>query len=109
MNEGVDSQAGSGQTGQRSRGDIADFVEEVLEMLSDARDGGQEELSRLRERVQDGAQRLKASAYERQQQVRAAAGKAAEHADEYAHDNPWQVAAIAGAVGLLLGVLIARR
>jgi ElaB/YqjD/DUF883 family membrane-anchored ribosome-binding protein len=101
------------RTGRRAaagaRSDIADFVDEVLALLSDAREGGQEELARLRERVQDGAQRLKESTEERQKQVRVAAAKAAEQADDYAHDNPWQVAAIAGAVGLVLGVLISRR
>lgn len=102
-----------GRAGRRAassaRSDIGDFVDEVLAMLSDARDGGQEEIARLRERVHDGAQRFKESASERQQQIREAAGRAADQADDYAHENPWQVAAIAGAVGLLLGVLISRR
>jgi ElaB/YqjD/DUF883 family membrane-anchored ribosome-binding protein len=108
-----DAAADLGRTGRRAaagaRNDIGDFVEEVLGMLSEARSGGQEEVSRLRERVHDGAQRLKGAAVERQEQLRAAAGKAAEQADDFAHENPWQVAAIAGAVGLLLGVLISRR
>jgi ElaB/YqjD/DUF883 family membrane-anchored ribosome-binding protein len=108
-----DAAADLGRTGRRAatgaRSDIGDFVDEVLGMLSDARGGSQEEVSRLRERVQDGAQRLKGAALERQDQLKAAASKAAEQADDYAHDKPWQVAAIAGAVGLLLGVLISRR
>jgi ElaB/YqjD/DUF883 family membrane-anchored ribosome-binding protein len=91
------------------RADIGSFIDDVLEMLSDAREGGQEELVKLRERVRHGARRFKQSAVEGQRQVRAAAGRAAEQADEYAHENPWQVAAIAGAVGLLVGVLISRR
>jgi ElaB/YqjD/DUF883 family membrane-anchored ribosome-binding protein len=108
-----DAAADLGRTGRRAaneaRSEIGDFVDEVLGMLSDARSGSQEDVRRLRERVQEGAHRLKGVAVERQEQLRAAAGKAAEQADDYAHDNPWQVAAIAGAVGLLLGVLISRR
>jgi ElaB/YqjD/DUF883 family membrane-anchored ribosome-binding protein len=108
MSESTDTGAAAGHR-TSERGEIGEFVDEVLAMLSDAKDGGQEQLSRLRERVQSGAQRLKTSAVEGQRQVRAAAGRAAEQADEYAHENPWQVAAIAGAVGLLVGVLISRR
>lgn len=108
-----DAAVEAGRSGKRAaagaRGDIGEFVDEILSLLSDARDGGQEELGKLRSRVQEGAQRLKDTALERQQQVREAAGRAAEQADDYAHENPWQVAAIAGAVGLLLGVLISRR
>jgi len=34
---------------------------------------------------------------------------AAAATDRYAHDNPWKVAGIAAGLGLLLGLLIARR
>ncbi len=88
-----------------ARSEIGSFVDEVLELLSGARDRGQEELSELRERVKDSAQRLKEGAAIGQRELRAAAEKA----DDFAHENPWQVAGIAAVLGLALGVLISRR
>lgn len=91
------------------RSDIGDFIDEVLELLSGARDRGQEDLSELRERVMGSAQRLKEGAAKGQRELRAAAESAAEKADDFAHENPWQVAGIAAVLGLAVGVLISRR
>lgn len=92
-----------------TRGEVGDFIDEVLELLSGARDRGQEEIAELRERVQGTAERLKEGVQKSQRELRAAAESAAGQADDYAHENPWQVAAIAAAVGLALGVMISRR
>lgn len=92
-----------------ARDQIGDFVDEVLELLGDAKDRKKEELSQLRERVQGSAQRLKEGAMKSQAELRAAAETAAAKADDYAHENPWQLAAIAAVVGLAVGVLISRR
>jgi ElaB/YqjD/DUF883 family membrane-anchored ribosome-binding protein len=92
-----------------ARTQIGDFVDEVLELLGDARDWKKDELSQLRDRVHGSAQRLKEGAQQKQAQLQAAAESAASRADDYAHENPWQLAAIAAAVGIALGVLISRR
>jgi ElaB/YqjD/DUF883 family membrane-anchored ribosome-binding protein len=92
-----------------ARSDIGSFVDEVLELLSGARDRGQEDLSELRERVKGSAQRIKDGAAKGQRELRAAAESAAEKADDFAHENPWQLAGIAAVVGLAIGVLISRR
>lgn len=94
---------------QAERGEIGDFIDDVLDLIGNARERSKEDLEELRERVSDGAQRLKETASEQQQRLREAATEAAARADDYAHENPWQVAAIAAVVGLALGVLIARR
>jgi ElaB/YqjD/DUF883 family membrane-anchored ribosome-binding protein len=92
-----------------TRSEIGSFVDEVLELLSGARDRGQEDLSELRERVKGSAQRLKEGAAKGQRELRAAAESAAGKADDYAHENPWQLAGIAAVVGLAIGVMISRR
>ena len=94
---------------EAGRDRIGDFVDDVLELISGASNWDREDLSALKERVQGGAQRLKETAAEREQQLREVAESAAARADSYAHENPWHVAAIAGALGLALGVLISRR
>jgi len=91
------------------RDEIDDFVEEMLELLSDAGDRGKEDLADLRTRLQDRAQRLKEGALKGQAELRAAAESAAARADDYVHENPWQVIAAAGVVGLVLGALLSRR
>jgi ElaB/YqjD/DUF883 family membrane-anchored ribosome-binding protein len=91
------------------RDEIDDFVEEVIDLLSGAGERGKEELSDLRARLQGSAQRLKEGALKGQAELRAAAESAAAKADEYAHENPWPIIAAAGAVGLVLGVLLSRR
>jgi ElaB/YqjD/DUF883 family membrane-anchored ribosome-binding protein len=92
-----------------ARNEIGDFVDEVLELLGGARNWEQEELVQLRKRLHGSAERLKDGAQKGQRELRAAAESAAATADDYAHDNPWQVAAVAAAVGVVLGVLISRR
>jgi ElaB/YqjD/DUF883 family membrane-anchored ribosome-binding protein len=53
------------------------------------------------------------AAMEKAQEVQAAAletGKeVAQTADEYVHQNPWKAVAISSAVGLLVGMLLARK
>ncbi|MEO8308152.1 MAG: hypothetical protein ABI616_08930 [Pseudomonadota bacterium] len=88
-----------------AREDVSSFIDEVLELLSGARDKGQEELAGLRDRVKDSAQRLKEGAAKGQRELRAAA----ETADEYAHENPWQVAGVAALLGIAVGLLVSRR
>ncbi len=102
MKESIDAHA---EQLDEARSEIGSFIDEVLDLLSGARERGQEELSELRDRVQGSAQRLKESAAKGQRELRAAADKA----DDYAHENPWQVAGIAAVRGLVGGVLISRR
>ena len=94
--------------------DLKRLVAEAEELLA-ATSGtlGDGKLADLRRRVEDtlasaraGLRNAQASAAER--------ARAAGHvADEYVHDNPWQsvgvAAAAAAAVGLLVGLLVARR
>jgi ElaB/YqjD/DUF883 family membrane-anchored ribosome-binding protein len=106
MKESIDN---LGEQLDAARGEVGSFVDEVLELLSGARDRGQEDLAELRQRVQDSAQRIKETAAKGQRELRAAAESAAKQADDFAHENPWQVAGIAAVLGLALGVLISRR
>jgi ElaB/YqjD/DUF883 family membrane-anchored ribosome-binding protein len=83
MKEGIDG----AESPAEGRSEIGEFVDELLDLISGARERGKEDLSVLRERVQGNAQK----------------------ANDFAHANPWQVAAIAAVVGLALGALLSRR
>ncbi|MGV3345964.1 YqjD family protein [Enterobacteriaceae bacterium LUAb1] len=85
---------------------LADTLEEVL---SDSANKSKTELEKLRTKAQqtlsDARERLSHSGERLVQQTREAAGRA----DEYVHDNPWTGVGIGAAVGVVLGVLLARR
>jgi ElaB/YqjD/DUF883 family membrane-anchored ribosome-binding protein len=60
---------------------------------------------RLRERLEDTRRRIGDLQHEGVERAR----RAARHTDEYVHDHPWHAVGAAAALGLVLGVLIARR
>ncbi|MBK4715625.1 MULTISPECIES: DUF883 family protein [Tenebrionibacter/Tenebrionicola group] len=85
---------------------LADTLEEVL---SNSGDKSKEEMEKLRTKAQralkDSRQRLSETGDALARQTREAAARA----DEYVHDNPWTGIGIGAAVGVVLGVLLARR
>jgi len=60
---------------------------------------------RLRERLEDTRRRIGDLQHEGVERAR----KAARHTDEYVHEHPWHAVGVAAAMGLVVGVLIARR
>ena len=60
---------------------------------------------RLREQLEETRRRFGDLQYESIESAR----RAARHTDEYVHEHPWQAVSVGAAVGLLLGLLIARR
>ena len=63
----------------------------------------------LRDRALNSLKRSREIMYEMQDAVMERGRKAARATDDYVHDNPWQAISIAGAIGLLLGLLVGRR
>lgn len=55
------------------------------------------------------ADELRDRVRERWQKTRQAAKERADQANEYAHDHPWQLAAMGAVAGFLLAALIMRR
>lgn len=94
---------------ERLVADLKAVVQEAEDLLkataSDAGEGAAEMRSRIRaslERAKDNLLEIEEAAVERAR----AAGRAT---DNYVHENPWQSMGAAAAVGLLVGMLIARR
>jgi len=71
---------------------------EASEKVREARARAGEALKRARSRLGDVEQELKTRAS-------AAVGEA----DRYVHENPWPVIAAAAGIGVLIGILLARR
>ena len=67
------------------------------------------EIRALRQRLDDGMQVVRESTVRAAQEAARQAKDAAQAADRYAHDEPWQVAGAALAVGAVVGFLLSRR
>jgi len=62
-----------------------------------------------RARAEDSLKAARARLASIEDDISVRAREAAQQADRYVHDNPWTAIGVAAGVGLLLGVLIARR
>lgn len=83
-----------------------DDVEELLRRVSNLHD---EDISRLRQRVESSIGQAKSAADEGLDSAMRGARTAAQGADAYVRENPWTAVAVAAAAGLLLGSLLTRR
>ena len=68
-----------------------------------------ERIKGARTRLEDNLRLARARLADAEQALLEKSRVAAAVTDRFAHDNPWQIAGIAAGLGLLLGLLIARR
>jgi ElaB/YqjD/DUF883 family membrane-anchored ribosome-binding protein len=92
------------------------FVQDMKTVIADAENllratanQAGEQIAVARERIQDSLHQAKVKLAEAELVVRERARQAARYTDEYVHDNPWQAIGVAAGIGLLLGILLARR
>jgi ElaB/YqjD/DUF883 family membrane-anchored ribosome-binding protein len=99
---------GNGGTVGRSaewRNLVAD-VEDLVKKVAHVDD---EEIARIRHKVEDTLARAKTTANQSIAAVRGRAGEYSEATDEYVHENPWAAIGIAAAVGIIIGFVAAAR
>jgi ElaB/YqjD/DUF883 family membrane-anchored ribosome-binding protein len=82
--------------------DVEDLVRKVAH-LTDA------DIARVRRKVEQTLGAVRSSVEQGTARVRAGSKQLADATDGYVHDRPWTALGIAAAVGVLLGVLSARR
>lgn len=68
-----------------------------------------EKIQEVRARAEESLRQAKARLTEVEQEAVRRAREVADAADEYVRENPWQSVGIAAGVGLVLGLLLARR
>lgn len=91
---------------------IADFkavVDNLEEMLKETSNQGGEKLAEMRTKAEKSLRIAKVRMEEAQEALIVRTKAAAKETDDYVHENPWQAAGIAAAIGVVLGVLISRR
>ncbi len=89
--------------------DLRAIVEDAEALMSatanDAGDGVREARARAADSLEAARERLE----ELEAEVKSRAKDAAEGANRYVRDNPWQSIGIAAAVGFVVGLLVSRR
>lgn len=68
-----------------------------------------EKIQEVRARAEESLRQAKERLADVEEEALRRAREVAEAAEEYVRDNPWQSLGIAAGVGLVLGILIARR
>lgn len=92
------------------------LVTDVKVVLSDAEDllrataaDASERVKNLRPKLEESVRAAKARVAEAEHAVIDKTKAAAAATDRFAHENPWKTAGIAGAIGVLVGLVIGRR
>jgi ElaB/YqjD/DUF883 family membrane-anchored ribosome-binding protein len=94
---------------QKLAGDFRSVVTDVEELLkaTAGQTGGQ--ISSTRDRVAESLKEMRTELERAEHAALAKAKHAAQEVDQYAHQNPWQAVGIAAGIGVLIGIVIARR
>lgn len=89
--------------------DLRVVVADAEELLRATAGHAGEKVAVARERIQESLATAKARLAVAQEEVVERTKAAARATDEYVHENPWRAVGIAAGVGLIIGMLIARR
>lgn len=89
--------------------ELENLVADLRDVLSRKELDAVPEISRLRERLEDGVHAARERASQAAHDAAERARDAAHRADSYAHDEPWRVAGVAAAVGAVFGYMLGRR
>ncbi len=94
---------------ERLVSDLHAVVAEAESLLRATAGQAGEGAAELRAKVQATLERAKDNLHDLQEAAVERAKAAGRATDAYVHENPWQSIGVAAGVGLLLGMLIARR
>jgi ElaB/YqjD/DUF883 family membrane-anchored ribosome-binding protein len=100
---------GSGMTKDKLVQDFKVVVSDAEELLKATASQAGEKVAAARERIQDSLHRAKVKLAEAEGVLVERGRQAARVTDEYVHENPWYAVGAAAGVGLIIGLLIARR
>src|ERR1700722_10871195 len=89
--------------------DVKDVLNDVEQLMRQAAAAGEEQAAELRHRAASALERAQDKLEGLQRDMTRATREAAHAADHWVHENPWSAVGAAAAVGLLFGMLVARR
>ncbi|MCU0897522.1 MAG: DUF883 family protein [Burkholderiales bacterium] len=89
--------------------DMKSVIADADELLKATAGQAGEKVQAARTRAEESLRRARIKVEEAEQVVVARAKAAAQATDDYVHANPWKAVGLAGAIGVIVGMLIARR
>jgi ElaB/YqjD/DUF883 family membrane-anchored ribosome-binding protein len=89
--------------------DLRTVVEDAEALLKATAGQAGEKMDQARARAEESLRRAKMRLQDAGLEVEARARAAAQAADDYVHDKPWQSIGMAAGIGFLIGYLIGRR
>lgn len=89
--------------------EFKDVVADAEALLKATASQGDSKIVELRAQAEESLKVVKARLAEAQHEIVVRSREAAKATDVYVHENPWKAVGIAAGVGLVVGLLIARR
>jgi ElaB/YqjD/DUF883 family membrane-anchored ribosome-binding protein len=89
--------------------DLRMVMADAEELLKATAGQAGEKVSEARARVEDSVRMAKEALGELGEEALVRTREAAASADDYVHENPWTAVGVAAGIGLVVGVLLARK
>ncbi|ACY83275.1 DUF883 domain-containing protein [Edwardsiella piscicida] len=96
-------------TAEHLRAELKSLADALEDVLNSSTDKPKAELEKLRARAHDALHNSRERLSQAGENVATQTREMAGRADDYVRDNPWTGVGIGAAVGVVLGVLLARR
>ncbi|WP_058910894.1 DUF883 family protein [Entomohabitans teleogrylli] len=96
-------------TSEHLRAELKSLADTLEEVLSTSGEKSKDELEKLRSKAQKALKESRYRLGETSDAIARQTKEAAAKADDYVRENPWTGVGIGAAVGIVLGVLLARR
>lgn len=91
------------------KADLAAVMRDAEALIKASADQGGEKVTEARSRIRESLETAKARLHDAERAARRHGEEAVIATEDYVRHNPWQSVGIAAAVGVVLGVLLARR
>jgi ElaB/YqjD/DUF883 family membrane-anchored ribosome-binding protein len=88
---------------------LKDVVRNAEDLLRSSTGQAGEKFAAVRGKLEDSLSAAKTTLHDAEEKLIDSTRDAARDVDLYVHKNPWQSVGIAGAIGLVIGMLISRR
>jgi ElaB/YqjD/DUF883 family membrane-anchored ribosome-binding protein len=96
-------------TTAKLKDDLAAVMRDAEALIKASADQGGEKVNEARAKIRESIEAAKARVREAERAARQHGEDAVHATEDYARRNPWQAMGIAAGVGLVIGVLLARR
>jgi len=96
-------------TTARLKADLAAVMRDAEALIKASADQGGEKVGEARAKIRESLEAARARLLEAEQMARRHGEEAVVATEEYVRRNPWQAVGVAAGIGLVMGVLLARR